>query len=162
MTRWLANLRCEINVSCAHQVHTGELIDFGFELQKVVSSPAFVTAERRIAGSQAHSPDLGKAFLKSAWSRIHAALVALLADLQDVQLIAVADLSLAADQLLSMFRGLGDLERRLCVQESEELAKERTVAATSTFLAAYGSRALKEESCTGTVCNRAARAELEG
>ena len=112
------------------------------------------------AGSQAHSPELGKAFLESTPSRFHAALVALLADLQDAQLIVVADLSLAADQLLSLFRRLGDLERRFGVQELEELAKNRTVAATRTFLAAYGGRALRVESCTGPICNRVARAEL--
>ena len=138
MTRWLSNLRCEINVSRTAQVHTDELIEFGIKINRAVSSPAFVNSERRFASTHDLCPDLGVAFLRSTWSKFHAALVELLADLQDARCIVVSDLSLAAEQLLSMFRGLGDLERRFGVQGSEESAKERTTAAVRTFLAAYG------------------------
>lgn len=153
MTRWLSSLRCEINLSRTAQIPTGELFEFGIEVHKTASSSALVNAERRFASTQSLCPELGEAFLESTWSKFHAALVELLADLQDARRIVVCDLSLAADQLLSMFTGLGDLERRFGVRESEQLAKERTTAAIRTFLAFYGARNWQGEARMGAFRN---------
>lgn len=112
MTRWLPNLRCEIKVSDASPKPTDGLIDFGIKMHEMISAPTFVNAERRFAISQYHCPKLGEAFLSSTWSTIHAALVELLTELRDTRHIFAPDTSFAAEQLLSMFRGMGDLERR--------------------------------------------------
>lgn len=102
-----------------------------------LSRPEMIQFERRIAAETEHEPAVGLAFLKTGPWRMKAGFSDWLAHASAGGELNIADPDLAAEQLVSMAKGMGDLERRFGSTPSEEESRERIAGAVKVFLAAY-------------------------
>lgn len=102
-----------------------------------LSRPEMTQFERRIAAETEHEPALGKAFLENGPWRMKAGLSAWLAHAVAKGELVIEDTDLAAEQLVAMAKGMGDLERRFGAKPSAEAEAARIAGAVSLFLAAY-------------------------
>lgn len=102
-----------------------------------LSRPEMIQFERRIAAETEHEPALGEAFLKAGPWRMKQAFAAYLAQEAQSGELEVADPMLAAEQFVSMCKGMGDLERRFGKVPSDEDTSRRIEGAVDVFLAAY-------------------------
>ena len=102
-----------------------------------LSRPKMVQFERRIAAETEHDGEIGKAFLAAGPHRMKAAFVGFLAGMRDAGEIEVDDLDLAAEQFVSMCKGMGDLERRFGHPEDARRDRERIEGAVEVFCRAY-------------------------
>ena len=84
------------------------------------------------------APEIGLAFLNAGPRRMKAAFSLLLASMVDAGELAIEDPSLAAEQFVSMCKGLGDLERRFGATTDPERNAQRIAGAVEVFLTAYG------------------------
>lgn len=105
-----------------------------------LSRPEMIQFDRRIAAETEHEPAIGEAFLKAGPWRMKAAFSAYLAHASASGELDIADPQLAAEQFVSMAKGMGDLERRFGVLPSEEDNARRIAGAVDVFLAAYSPR----------------------
>lgn len=106
-----------------------------------LSRPEMVQFERRIAAETEFDPEIGQAFLAAGPWRMKAAFSAFLAHAQAQGELKVADPELAAEQFVSMCKGMGDLERRFGVTPSNEENSRRIKGAVDVFLRAYSREA---------------------
>lgn len=106
-----------------------------------LSRPEMVQFERRIAAETEFDPEIGQAFLAAGPWRMKAAFSAFLAHAQTLGELKVADPQLAAEQFVSMCKGMGDLERRFGVTPSDEENSKRIEGAVEVFLRAYSREA---------------------
>ena len=104
-----------------------------------LSRPEMVRFERRIAAETEADPDIGAAFLAAGPHRMKAAFTALLQAMADAGELALPDAELAAEQFVSMCKGMGDLERRFGAARDERREAGRIAGAVEVFMAAYGS-----------------------
>lgn len=102
-----------------------------------LSRPEMIQFERRIAAETELEPAIGQAFLEAGPWRMKRAFSAFLAHAADQGELCVGDPQLAAEQFVSMCKGMGDLERRFGVEVLGELSDRRIAGAVDTFLAAY-------------------------
>ena len=102
-----------------------------------LSRPEMVQFERRIAAETEHDPAIGEAFLAAGPWRMKAAFAAWLAHANSTGELAIDDPLLAAEQFVSMAKGMGDLERRFGVLPTEADNARRIAGAVDVFLAAY-------------------------
>lgn len=102
-----------------------------------LSRPEMVQFELRIAAETEHEPAVGQAFLDTGPRPMKAALSAWLAHSTEQGELAIENADLAAEQLVSMSKGMGDIERRFGSKPSDEAIKARIAGAVSVFLAAY-------------------------
>ncbi|WP_241255224.1 TetR/AcrR family transcriptional regulator [Altererythrobacter sp. BO-6] len=102
-----------------------------------LSRPEMVQFERRIAAETEHEPELGIAFLKAGPWRMKAAFSALLAFANERGELEIGDPQLAAEQFVSMCKGMGDLERRFGATPSQGDDRRRIAGAVDVFLRAY-------------------------
>lgn len=102
-----------------------------------LSRPEMVQFERRIAAETEHDPAIGEAFLKAGPWRMKAAFTAFLAHANATNELAIADPEIAAEQFVTMCKGMGDLERRFGVDATPDLTARRIARAVDVFLAAY-------------------------
>lgn len=105
-----------------------------------LSRPEMIQFERRIAAETEHEPALGEAFLKAGPWRMKAGFSAWLAHASAKGELAIEDANLAAEQFVSMAKGMGDLERRFGSRPSDSENDKRVAGAVEVFLAAYGPR----------------------
>lgn len=100
--------------------------------------PEMMQFERRIAAETEVDPAIGLAFLEAGPWRMKEAFAAWLARVAEAGELAVADPMLAAEQFVSMCKGMGDLERRFGATVSPAERERRIAGAVEVFLAAYG------------------------
>lgn len=105
-----------------------------------LSRPEMIQFERRIAAETEYEPAIGEAFLAAGPWRMKAAFSAFLAHATAIGELTIDDPALAAEQFVSMAKGMGDLERRFGVLPSESESLRRIEGAVDVFLAAYGPR----------------------
>jgi TetR/AcrR family transcriptional repressor of mexJK operon len=100
--------------------------------------PEMLQFERRIAAETEADPAIGAAFLEAGPRRMKQAFAAWLAREVAVGALIMDDPLLAAEQFVSMCKGMGDLEQRFGAPVNEEHSRQRIAAAVDVFLAAYG------------------------
>lgn len=93
--------------------------------------------ERRIAAETEADPAIGLAFLEAGPWRMKQAFGAWLAKMSEAGELAIADPLLAAEQFVSMCKGMGDLECRFGAEVSLVDRDRRIGGAVDVFLAAY-------------------------
>lgn len=103
-----------------------------------LSRPEMIQFERRIAAETEKEPAIGLAFLEAGPWRMKQAFSAYLAHASATGELRIADPQLAAEQFVSMAKGMGDLERRFGSLPSKEENERRVAGAVDVFLAAYG------------------------
>lgn len=104
-----------------------------------LSRPEMIQFERRIAAETEHEPSIGRAFLETGPWRMKAAISAWLIYACEQGELKIDDSDLAAEQLVALAKGMGDLERRFGAKPSREATEARIKGAVSVFLAAYKS-----------------------
>lgn len=102
-----------------------------------LSRPEMVQFDRRIAAETEHDPEIGRAFLEAGPWRMKAAFSAFLAHAQEQGELEIGDPALAAEQFVSMCKGIGDLERRFGSTPDESEHPRRIAGAVEVFLRAY-------------------------
>ena len=102
-----------------------------------LSRPEMIQFERRIAAETVHDPAVGEAFLEAGPWRMKAAFSAFLAHAAEQGELEIDDPQLAAEQFVSMAKGMGDLERRFGVLPTEAENTRRIDGAVDVFLKAY-------------------------
>ncbi len=103
--------------------------------------PEMIQFERRIAAETEHDPALGAAFLEAGPWRMKHGFAAWLRHAENAGDLRIPDADLAAEQFVSMCKGMGDLERRFGAQVSPADRHARITGAVEVFLAAYGTDA---------------------
>ncbi len=103
-----------------------------------LSRPEMIQFERRIAAETEHEPAIGEAFLKAGPWRMKSAFSAYLEHASARGELRIEDPVLAAEQFVSLSKGMGDLERRFGVTPSDADNQRRIAGAVDVFLAAYG------------------------
>lgn len=106
-----------------------------------LSRPEMIQFERRIAAETEHEPAIGEAFLEAGPWRMKEGFSAFLAHASAQGELNIPDPMLAAEQFVSMAKGMGDLERRFGSLPSDEENRKRVEGAVQVFLAAYRPRA---------------------
>ena len=130
-------LECPGLPRLAGQNAKDSLLQFCHALDACITADAFVRLDRCIAADLVESPRLGPYFLDQFWGRALGLLSEILEKLHESRKLDVPDTALASEQLTSMIRGLGELERRFGQTGCERSAQRRRDAAVDTFLAAY-------------------------
>jgi TetR/AcrR family transcriptional regulator, mexJK operon transcriptional repressor len=100
--------------------------------------PEMIQFERRIAAETEIEPAIGAAFLEAGPWRMKSAFAVWLRHVADAGELAIEDAMLAAEQFVSMCKGMGDLERRFGAAVTAESTRRRIGGAVDVFLAAYG------------------------
>lgn len=113
------------------------LVTIAEAMLEFLSRPEMIQFERRIAAETEHVPGLGHAFLEAGPWRMKEAFSAWLAHICAQGELVIEDTVLAAEQFVSMAKGMGDLERRFGAKPSDEENAARIAGAVSLFLAAY-------------------------
>ena len=103
-----------------------------------LSRPEMIQFERRIAAETEHEPTIGLAFLEAGPWRMKEGFSAFLAHAVSTGELDIDDPRLAAEQFVSMCKGMGDLERRFGSVPSKEANENRVAGAVDVFLKAYG------------------------
>jgi TetR/AcrR family transcriptional repressor of mexJK operon len=99
--------------------------------------PEMIQFERRIAAETEIDPAIGLAFLEAGPWRMKQGFAAWLARECELGELAIADHGLAAEQFVSMCKGMGDLERRFGANVAAAERDRRIIGAVDVFLAAY-------------------------
>ncbi len=99
--------------------------------------PEMMQFERRIAAETESDPAIGLAFLEAGPWRMKVGFGAWLARAHAAGELSIADPLLAAEQFVSMCKGMGDLERRFGATVSPAERDRRIAGAVDVFLAAY-------------------------
>jgi len=102
--------------------------------------PEMIQFERRIAAETEREPAIGAAFLEAGPWRMKRGFAAYLRHAAESGELVIGDAELAAEQFVSMCKGMGDLERRFGAEVAPEHRRRRIVGAVDVFLAAYGTR----------------------
>jgi len=113
------------------------LLALGEAIVAFLSRPELVKFERRIAAETEREPEVGLAFLNAGPRRIKASFALLLAGMAEAGELVIDDPGLAAEQFVSMCKGLGDLERRFGSANDPERNRERIEGAVEVFLRTY-------------------------
>ncbi|WP_432201236.1 TetR/AcrR family transcriptional regulator [Erythrobacter sp. W53] len=114
------------------------LIAIGEAMTAFLSRDEMVQFDRRIAAETEHEPAIGAAFLAAGPYRMKTAFTAFLRAMSEAGELAITDHELAAEQFVSMCKGMGDLERRFGEPIDEKRNEERIAAAVEVFFSAYG------------------------
>lgn len=114
------------------------LESFGHAMLAFLSRPEMIRFEHRIAAETEREPELGEAFLEAGPRRMHQALSGLLARADARGELSIREPDVAAEQLASMVKGLGDLERRFGGNNDQAVIAARVVNAVDAFLKIYG------------------------
>lgn len=117
------------------------LMTIGKAMYAFLSRPEMVQFERRIAAETEQEPAIGLAFLEAGPWRMKAGFGAYLAHANATGELAIDDTMLAAEQFVSMCKGMGDLERRFGAEVSVEDSERRIAGAVDVFLTAYAPEA---------------------
>jgi len=113
------------------------LLVIGKAMFAFLSRPEMIQFERRIAAETEHDAEIGLAFLQAGPWRMKQAFSAFLADAVSRGELVIDDHPLAAEQFVSMCKGMGDLERRFGSLPTPEETALRIEGAVDVFLRAY-------------------------
>ncbi|WP_298470021.1 TetR/AcrR family transcriptional regulator [uncultured Erythrobacter sp.] len=113
------------------------LTTIGKAMFAFLSRPEMIQFERRIAAETESEPAVGFAFLEAGPWRMKEDFSAFLQHAAECGELNVDDTYLAAEQFVSMCKGMGDLEHRFGSQVSKEDSEKRIAGAVDVFLAAY-------------------------
>ncbi|MFA6219042.1 MAG: TetR/AcrR family transcriptional regulator [Erythrobacter sp.] len=102
-----------------------------------LSREEMIQFDRRIAAETERDPEIGAAFLAAGPHRMKRAFAGLLAAMAEAGEIAIDRPELAAEQFVSMCKGMGDLERRYGMPSDPSRDRERIAAAVELFCRAY-------------------------
>ncbi len=102
-----------------------------------LARPEMVQFERRIAAETEHEPELGMAFLTAGPWAMKRQFAAFLESASGRGELSIADPMLAAEQFVSLCKGMGDLERRFSAVPDEADNAARICGAVEVFLTAY-------------------------
>ena len=116
------------------------LTSIGHAMCAFLSRPEMVQFERRIAAETEYEPSIGRAFLEAGPWRMKAAFSAYLAHCSEREELHIKDPGLAAEQFVSMCKGMGDLERRFGEPADPEMRDARIGSAVEVFLRAYATK----------------------
>ena len=116
------------------------LTTIGEAMFAFLSRPEMIQFERRIAAETVSEPVIGQAFLQAGPWRMKHAFSAFLNHASECGELDVPDASLAAEQFVSMCKGMGDLEQRFGVPVTPDDSKRRIAGAVDVFLAAYATK----------------------
>lgn len=129
---------------CLDEVPTGtirqRLSVIGEAMCAFLSRPEMIAFDRRIAAETEHEPGVGRAFLEAGPWRMKAAFTAWLAFAAKNGDLEIDDAALAAEQFVSMCKGMGDLEHRFGETPDAIVQKRRIAGAVEVFLAAYAAQ----------------------
>ena len=114
------------------------LTAIGEAIHAFLFRPEMIQFERRIAAETEHDPAIGAAFLEAGPWRMKQGFAAWLSHAAEAGELTIADPMLAAEQFVSMCKGMGDLERRFGVAVTPDSRGCRIAGAVEVFLAAYG------------------------
>ena len=114
------------------------LIAIGQAIFAFLFRPEMIQFERRIAAETEHDPAIGAAFLEAGPMRMKHAFAVHLSHAVEAGELVIADPMLAAEQFVSLCKGMGDLERRFGAVVTPEQRDLRIIGAVELFLAAYG------------------------
>lgn len=106
-----------------------------------LSRPEMIQFERRIAAETEHEPAIGAAFLEAGPWRMKQGFGVWLTCAAGAGELVIDDPLLAAEQFVSLCKGMGDLERRFGAVVASEQSRKRIDGAVDVFLAAYGNAA---------------------
>jgi len=112
----------------------------GKTMSDFLSRPEMVRFDRRVAAETEHDPEIGRAFLNSGPYRMKAAFTALLRSMVEAGELEIDDCGLAAEQFVSMCKGMGDLERRFGMPRDREADQARIAGAVDVFLKVFSPR----------------------
>jgi TetR/AcrR family transcriptional repressor of mexJK operon len=133
-----ATMRSHLTI---REVPSGTLRDrltaIGEAMTTFLSREEMIQFDRRIAAETEHEPEIGAAFLAAGPHRMKRAFTALLTAMREAGEIAVDDPELAAEQFVSMCKGMGDLERRFGHPVDPARDRERIAGAVEVFCRAY-------------------------
>lgn len=104
--------------------------------------PEMIQFERRIAAETEHDAAIGAAFLEAGPRRMKQGFAAWLRHAAAAGELVIDDAELAAEQFVSLCKGMGDLERRFGATVTPESSRLRIRGAVDVFLAAYASPGL--------------------
>ena len=115
------------------------LMELGRRFLKLINSPESLAMHRLMIAQAAHNPALSQLFFEAGPAQVIAGTAQLLQQAVDEGELALRDPQLAAEQLLSLFRGACFLRQLVgCAEEQTEAEQERQVgAAVQLFLRAY-------------------------
>ena len=116
---------------------TQRLAVIGEAMSAFLSRPELVRFDRRVAAETERDPEIGRAFLNAGPYRMKGAFAALLEGMVAAGELEIDDCALAAEQFVSMVKGMGDLERRFGMEPNEEVDRARIKSAVEVFLSAY-------------------------
>ncbi len=114
------------------------LIAIGEAIFAFLFRPEMIQFERRIAAETEHDAAIGTAFLEAGPWRMKQGFGAWLDRAAQAGELVIDDPMLAAEQFVSMCKGMGDLERRFGAEVAPEHSRQRIRGAVDVFLAAYG------------------------
>lgn len=109
----------------------------GMDIVAFISRPEMIQFEQRIAAETAQLPHLGAAFLDAGPIRLINELSEIFERMQKQGELSLADPKLAAEQFISMCKGIGDLKGRFGQQETNEMQAQRVAAAIEIFIRNY-------------------------
>jgi TetR/AcrR family transcriptional regulator, mexJK operon transcriptional repressor len=109
----------------------------GHAIFAFLSRPEMIQFERRIAAETEVDPAIGIAFLEAGPWRMKEGFAAWLARACELGDLVIPDPMLAAEQFVSMCKGMGDLERRFGATVAPQERDRRIIGAVDVFLAAY-------------------------
>jgi TetR/AcrR family transcriptional repressor of mexJK operon len=105
--------------------------------------PEMLQFERRIAAETEDDPAIGAAFLEAGPRRMKSGFAAWLSHEVEAGTLTIADPELAAEQFVTMCKGMGDLERRFGAPVSPASRDRRIAGAVTVFLAAYSTSSVR-------------------
>lgn len=127
----------EIGQACGGSLRD-RLHAIGETMAAFIGRPEMVRFDRRLAAETERDPQIGAAFLDAGPYRMKAALSAMLENVVSLGELDIADCALAAEQFVSMCKGIGDLERRYGQPQDPVADAARVDAAVNLFLRGYG------------------------
>lgn len=113
------------------------LTAIGTAMGAFLSRDEMIQFDRRIAAETESDPAIGQAFLAAGPHRMRDAFVRLLEAMAAAGELEIEDFPLAAEQFVSMCKGMGDLERRFGLPPDEVRERERIAGAVEVFCRAY-------------------------
>ncbi len=113
------------------------LINFGLALNTFLNGPKLIQFQRRLGADLEDQPQIGEAFLDAGTRHVHAQLIELLTAAEKEGRISFPSATDAAEQLISMCRGLEDLESHFGRMPAKEETLGRVEAAVDLFLSVY-------------------------
>ena len=113
------------------------MLVLGEAIMDFLSRPEMIQFDRRIAAETEREPEIGIAFLDAGPRRMKATFALFLHGMVGSGELKIENTALAAEQFVSMCKGLGHLERRFGAANDPASNRQRIEGAVEVFLRAY-------------------------